>query len=112
MYRNHGVNRWRTLALAACMSVATVPAAAQTFVSGSTGADGPLNATTNITLNVPPDGVFNFTTVNIANGVSVRFNRNALNTPVYILATGNVTLSGMFDVSGANGSSFGGGQGG
>jgi hypothetical protein len=79
------------------------PASAQTFTSGSTGADGAFSPATNTTLTLPPSGVFNFTTVNIPNGVTVKFTRNAANTPVTILATGNVTISGIIDVSGANG---------
>jgi hypothetical protein len=40
---------------------------ADAFNSGSTGADGPLNVAfnTTVTLQVPPDGKFNFTTITI-----------------------------------------------
>lgn len=62
------------------------------FVSGSTGADGTFAPAANTELQLPPDGVFNYTTVNIPDGVTVTFKRNAANTPVYILATGNVTM--------------------
>ncbi|MFQ5804190.1 MAG: hypothetical protein ACE5JQ_14970 [Candidatus Methylomirabilales bacterium] len=95
--------------------------AAQTFTSGSTGADGPFNPTCTptpctVTVTLPPDGIFNFTTVNIPAGVTVRFTRNAANTPVILLATGNVTIIGTIDVSGGSGTAFGrpgpGGQGG
>ena len=82
-----------------------------TFNSNSSGVDGALNDTTlpkactrtqnTITCQLPPtDGVFNFTTVNIAAGVTVQFTKNARNTPVTLLATGDVTINGMFDVSG------------
>lgn len=81
---------------------------AQTFNSGSTGADGVLTPTANVTLTLPANGVFNFTTVNIPFGVTVRFARNAANTPVTMLATGNVTIAGTIDVSGAAGGDFGG----
>lgn len=67
------------------------PVAAQTFSSGSTGADGAFNPTVSTTLPLPPDGVFNFTTVNIPAGVTVQFQRNATNTPVFLLATGDVS---------------------
>src|SRR6266571_4303603 len=83
-------------------------AAAQTFNSGSTGADGALSPTTTTTLTLPPSGVFNFTTVNIPSGVTVRFTKNATNTPVTILASGDVTIAGTIDVRGAPG---GGGSG-
>jgi hypothetical protein len=78
-------------------------ALAQTVDSGSTGADGVFNPTANGTLAVAPSGVFNFTTVNIPAGVTVRFTHNAANTPVTVLATGNVTIAGTLDVSGAPG---------
>jgi len=67
---------------------------AQTFSSGSTGADGPFAPTSDVTLTLPPDGVFNFTTVTIPAGVTVRFTRNTANTPVTLLATGDVTIAG------------------
>jgi len=80
---------------------ATLPAqAAQGFDSGSTGADGALNVTENTTLQLPPSGIFNYTTINIATGVTLTFTRNALNTPVYLLAQGDVSIVGTIDVSG------------
>ena len=77
--------------------------AASTFNSGSTGADGAFAPTANVTLQVPDSGVFNFTTVTIPSGVTVKFTRNAANTPVTILASGDVTISGTVDVSGVAG---------
>src|SRR2546427_11910874 len=78
-------------------------AMAQTFNSGSTGADGPFSPTATTTLTLPPSGAFNFTTVNIPSGVTVRFTKNAANTPVTILASGDVTIAGTIDVSGSPG---------
>lgn len=75
----------------------------QTFNSGSTGADGAFNPTVNTTLALPPNGVFNFTTITIPAGVTVRFTRNAANTPVTLLANGDVTIAGAIDVSGSPG---------
>lgn len=77
-----------------------VPAEATHFVSGSTGADGAFAPTVSTTLTVPESGVFNFTTVNI--GVTVTFTKNAKNTPVVILATGDVNMTGTIRVSGSN----------
>ena len=68
------------------------PVSAQTFSSGSTGADGVFAPTASTTVPLPPSGVFNFTTVTIPAGVTVTFARNAANTPVTILATGDVTV--------------------
>jgi hypothetical protein len=72
------------------------------FISGSTGADGAFNPAANTQLQVPPDGVFNFTTIDIPIGVTVTFIKNEANTPVYILATGDVTIDGTINVSGGN----------
>jgi hypothetical protein len=96
--------RWVLIAAAALgWALATTDTSAQTFNSGSTGADGAFNPTANTTLTLPASGVFNFTTVNIPVGVTVKFTRNATNTPVTILASGNVTISGTIDIRGAAG---------
>jgi len=76
---------------------------AQTFVSGSTGADGAFTPAANTTVTLPPSGVFNYTTVNIPAGVTVTYTPNAANTPVTVLATGNVTIAGILSVNGTNG---------
>ena len=75
------------------------------FMSGSTGADGVFNPVTNTELQLPANGIFNFTTVNIPSGVTVTFKKNAANTPVYILTTGDVTIAGAINVSGGSTSS-------
>jgi hypothetical protein len=54
-------------------------------------------------LNPAGDNVFNFTTINIASGVTLRLSANLLTGPVYFLATGAVTINGTIDLSGANG---------
>ena len=78
-------------------------AIAQTFSSGSTGADGAFNPTTNTTLALPPNGVFNFTTINIPAGVTVTFTRNVTNTPVTLLASANATIAGTINLNGGAG---------
>ena len=133
------VHRWVLLCtmLALCLPGG---AWAQTFSSGSTGAQGAFPPTggiapptgtttftisltdgklyyyngswTNVTLpNVPDggfrDGILNFTTINIPSGSAVYISRNASNTPVVLLATGNVTLAGTIDVSGTSASTWG-----
>src|SRR6266550_5208462 len=75
------------------------PAALAQFNSGSTGVDGALNVTTNTTLDLPPNGIFNFTTINVASGATLTFNRNVFNTPVYLLATGDVVIAGDISVN-------------
>src|SRR5206468_1721063 len=95
-----------TLSIAA-LTAATVleagSAVAQSFNSGSTGADGAFNPTTDSTLTLPPAGVLNFTTINIPSGVTVKFIPNVANTPVTPLPSGNVTIAGTIDVSGGPG---------
>ena len=81
----------------------TGAAAAQTFNSGSTGADGAFNPTANVMVPLPASGVFNFTSISIPAGVTVRFARNAANTPATVLASGDVTIAGIIDISGALG---------
>ena len=95
-----------------CLMASVTSYAQGTFVSGSTGADGAFNPTENQTLQLPESGVFNFTTINIPSNVTIRFARNSRNTPVVILATGTVTISGTLDVSGSSGTAVLGGLGG
>ncbi len=84
---------------------APVPLRAQcSFNSSSTGADGAFAPVASQTIPLPESGVFNFTTVNIPSGVTIKFSRNSRNTPVTILASGNVTILGTIDVSGSSGS--------
>jgi hypothetical protein len=77
--------------------------AQQSFSSGSTGALGAFNPTSNTTVTLPPDGVLNYTTINIPSGVTVTFARNAANTPVTMLATGDVLINGTINVDGTKG---------
>lgn len=76
---------------------------AQTFNSGSTGAAGAFSPAASVVLEMPPDGVFNFTTINVPSGVLVTFNKNSANTPVTFLASGDVTIAGVISVNGTNG---------
>src|SRR5215211_4731241 len=95
-------------ALALLLASLAAPGQAQNnFNSGSTGADGTLSPTANQTLQVPASGVFNFTTVDVPAGVTITFTRNAQNTPVTILASGNVTIAGTLSVAGSAGTTTG-----
>lgn len=69
---------------------------------GSDGPFAPMGSQTIVLDNVAPDGVFNFTTIHIPSGVTIRFARNTLNTPVFFAATGDVLIEGTIDLSGAN----------
>lgn len=107
----------RFLLVAVGISALQLPSAfAQcSFTSGSTGADGDFNPTSSMPTNAGwtvsnnvvtvtnyPNGIFNFKSVYIETNWVVHFTKNALNTPVYILATSNVTVRGTIDVSGAS----------
>jgi hypothetical protein len=73
------------------------------FTSGSTGALGAFAPVSNTTVVLPPDGILNYTTVTIPSGVTVTFQPNSANTPVTLLAQGNITIGGQLYVNGANG---------
>jgi hypothetical protein len=77
---------------------------APSFDCGSNGSYGPINiaAGATVTLQVPPDGIFHCTTVTLGAGARLQFTPNIRNTPVYILATGDVQTLGVayIDVSG------------
>ncbi|MEW5850436.1 MAG: hypothetical protein AB2A00_16750 [Myxococcota bacterium] len=87
----------------------TGPALAADIVTGTPA--GPLVMNSDMTIDLPPDGVLRYTTITI-NGGTLRFRKNSLNTPVYLLATGDVYIAGSIDVSGNSGSATAGGEGG
>jgi len=90
-------------------------ALAQSFSSGSTGADGALSVTTgtcSTTVQLPASGILNYTTVNVASGCDLFFSPNVTNTPVTMLATGAVTIAGYVYVSAPNASTGAPGPGG
>jgi len=77
------------------------------FDSGSTGADGPFNPIVDTEVALPPDGIFNYTSVNIPTGVTVTFARNTTNTPVVWLVSGDVTIDGQINLNGGVSTSTG-----
>ena len=94
--------------------LASGTAGAQTFNSGSTGADGALTFNTPGTyifdpktysppLNPAGDNIFNFTTITVAAGVTIQLKGDVLNGPVVWLAQGAVKIDGTLDLSGQNG---------
>jgi len=91
----------KNLALA-LLALALAASARAQVNSGSTGADGAFNPTTNTVINMAdhPDGIYHYTSVNIPAVVTVTFISNANNTPVVWLVQGNVVISGTVDVSG------------
>ena len=95
----------KILIVIVCFLLLTISVNAQTFSSGSTGADGALDLSTmNCPLNIcqiqlPESGILNFTTANIPQDKQLRFRSNSRNTPVTMLAQGPITIAGAVDVS-------------
>ena len=102
-----------------------------TYSSGSTGTNGdfnpPISWPTNsgwsvsndvttgktiVTVTNMPNGIFHFRRIYIETNYVVNFTKNVLNTPVYLLATTDVTINGTIDVSGADQKAGQGGLGG
>lgn len=69
--------------------------AAATIVSD--GSDGAWSG--GGTLALSADGIFNFTTITIPVGATLRFTKNVANTPVVLAATGDVVIDGRIDLS-------------
>ena len=92
--------------LAAMLCMAGVMQA-HAYESGSTGADGELVAAEDTVVDLPADGVLNYTRIQIPAGVTVSFKKNAANTPVRVLVSGDVVVAGTLDVSGSNASAVG-----
>jgi hypothetical protein len=115
MMKQLAVSMSVVLLLTGAMILPVMPVQAQTsFNSGSTGENGAFAppANTTQTIQVPPSGVFNFTSVNIPGNTTVIFTRNAANTPITILATLDVTIAGTIRIDGQTSSSGNGGLGG
>lgn len=94
----------RILVLIGFILLTSLSADAQTFDSGSTGADGALDLTSgDRTVQLPESGILNYTTVNIPAGRILRFARNSRNTPVHMLAQGAVVIAGQIIVSAPGG---------
>ena len=95
------------IAIAFAVGASLAPCGARAFDSGSTGADGAFSPTVNTTVDLPASGIFNYTSVNIPAGVTVTYRRNTTNTPVVILASGNVTIAGTLNVGAGSGAPVG-----
>lgn len=72
--------------------------------SGSDGSDGAFNPATNTVINMAdrPNGIYQYTSVNISNGVTVTFIPNANNTPVVWLVQTKCVIKGIISVSATN----------
>src|SRR5688572_1021476 len=103
---------WLTLGM---IALGTVAAMAQTFTSGSTGADGALDfsgtppgtvidfdpTTFTPALDADGDSVYHFTTITIPADVTVRLRATKAGAaPLHWLATGAVVIDGTLDLNG------------
>ena len=90
--------------LLAVLLASLLPLAGRAQVaSGSNGSDGAFNPTANVVIDMAdhPDGIYQYTSVNIPAGVTVSFLPNANNKPVVWLVQGSCVISGSVDISGA-----------
>lgn len=106
--REHAMKRIRAGSAIGIVSIAALfgwvtAVSAQTFSSGSNGTLGAFAPGANTTVVLPPDGVLNYTTITIQAGVTVSFTPNAANTPVTMLATGDVSIAGTVNLDGTKG---------
>lgn len=98
--------RLNSLKFACCLALLTQPLLGWAVESGSTGVDGAFAPTSDASFAIPADGILNFTTFNVREGVTVKFSANAANTPVFILVQGDAVIDGTIDISGADGDEF------
>ncbi|MBI5562412.1 MAG: hypothetical protein HY894_06130 [Deltaproteobacteria bacterium] len=104
--------RWRPwragLVPAAAIAAATILSAGQAqavFDSGSVCPSGPtclgaFSPTVDTVIQLPPDGILDYTTFTVPQQVTVTFTKNAANTPVVIRTSGDVAIRGYLDVLG------------
>ncbi|MCI0540804.1 MAG: hypothetical protein L0Z50_36860 [Verrucomicrobiales bacterium] len=93
----------KTVLLLISLTIVTVTiSSAAIFSSDSNGSYGPLNVTEDVVLDIPPDGIFHCTSINIGSNAVLHFNRNVANTPVYLLATGEVKIEGSVVLDGGD----------
>ncbi len=103
--------------LAVILALGALPARAQSFSSGSDGSDGAYNPTgpagtviifdpTQFHGSQVGANIFNFTTITIPAGVTVKLSGNTVNGPVFWLAQGDVDIEGIVDLSGGNSYAF------
>lgn len=73
--------------------------------STSDGSNGDLVAAAGVvtTIDLPANGTLQYNSVSIPATATVKFKRNANNTPVYLLVRNNATIAGTIDINGENG---------
>ncbi len=93
--------RSKLCALVLMLGFCVGPVSAQVN-SGSDGHDGAFNPTQSVTIDMAdhPDGIYQYTSVNIPLGVTVTFKPNARNAPVIWLVQSSCIIKGTVDLSG------------
>ena len=84
-------------ALMVVLALAVAFPAAATII---TGADGPLVRVTDYTLPFRPGGIFDFSSIDIGAGVTLRFDAGM--SDVTLLSLGDVLIAGVIDATGLN----------
>lgn len=92
----------RLIMAVAMIAMAMNSTLGQGFNAGSNGSSGPLDVGTDTTLPLPPDGILHCTIITIRSNATLRFARNALNTPAYLLAQGEVLIDGTINITGGS----------
>lgn len=92
----------RLISCAAFIAFAHAAVYAQAFNAGSDGSLGDVVISADTRLDLPPDGKLNYKSLTVNAGVRLNFNKNARNTPVFILSQGDVIINGTVDVNGFN----------
>ncbi len=98
-----GVRSTSRSALLAFVSVLlAVSSGYAAFNSGSDGHDGVLNPTANLVIDMAdhPDGIYQYASVNIPQGITVSFKPNGANTPVVWLIQDSCVISGTVSIDG------------
>jgi hypothetical protein len=85
----------------AALVASSMGAFAQGFNAGSDGSLGDVVIDANTTIPLPPDGKLHYKSLTVNSGVRVNFQKNARNTPVFILSQGDVIVNGIIDVNGS-----------
>lgn len=91
------------------------PSLAQAQVnSGSNGSDGEFNPSVDTVMNMAdhPDGIYQYTSINIPAGVTVTFLPNANNAPVTWLVQSNCMIAGVVSLNGKSSTNVSGALGG
>lgn len=74
-----------------------LPGQALAYISN--GSDGSFNPASNMSLELPEDGIFNFKSIFIDSDVAISFTPNVTNSPIYLLATEDIIINGNLNIS-------------